>query len=422
MSIRKLTDQEFESIAFKLEAHHSIFYKLWEMGELLFDENIPTACVKFDKAGNYVSFHFNPDFWEEKTPYERLFIICHECLHVWLNHGIRTINTEQPQTVNTALDIVINHMLVDNFGFNRHKLKDNKDLCWIDTVFDDTTEIKKDQTFEYYYTKMIESGNYNEKKLVDIHDYLKDVDLEKIMNEIGEDLSDEEKNNISKILKKHKEPKTKKVGESSSDEWGDINVPNKIKINKAWFDLIKQWANKKYFTDFSSEQWLKTNRRLAFFETDSGSELLLPSDDDEYNFDENRVDMWLYLDVSGSCFNLRHDFFCASLTIPKDRIKMRTFCFDTKINEVNLSEHKLIMGGGTSFSIIENHIQTEMKLSKTKKHPVVFVFSDGYGDNVKPSQPKNWHWFLDNSYESNFSHVKSLTGGNCNYHSLETFK
>ena len=35
---------EFEEIAFKLETHHSIFYKLWEMGEMVFDEEIPTVC------------------------------------------------------------------------------------------------------------------------------------------------------------------------------------------------------------------------------------------------------------------------------------------------------------------------------------------------------------------------------------------
>ena len=51
MSIRRLSSSEFEEIAFKLEAHHSIFYKLWEMGEMVFDEDIPTAAVKFDRAG-----------------------------------------------------------------------------------------------------------------------------------------------------------------------------------------------------------------------------------------------------------------------------------------------------------------------------------------------------------------------------------
>ena len=126
---------EFEEIAFKLETHHSIFYKLWEMGEMVFDESISTACVKFDRVGHYVSFHFNPDFWKEKTTYERLFIICHECLHVWLNHGLRTRNAEFPSMVNTALDVVVNHMLVENFGFKRHKIKDYQELCWVDHFF-----------------------------------------------------------------------------------------------------------------------------------------------------------------------------------------------------------------------------------------------------------------------------------------------
>ena len=63
---------------------------------------------------------------------------------------------------------------------------------------------------------------------------------------------------------------------------------------------------------------------------------MLPSDNDDYAYDNDKVEMWLYLDVSGSCANLRNDFYCASLTIPHDRIKMRTFCFDTKITELIL--------------------------------------------------------------------------------------
>ena len=30
----------------------------------------------------------------------------------------------------------------------------------------------------------------------------------------------------------------------------------------------------------------------------------------------------------------------------------------------------------------------------TKKH-MVFVFTDGYGDNVKIKEPKKWHWFIE---------------------------
>ena len=414
---------EFEEIAFKLETHHSIFYKLWEMGELVFDESISTACVKFDRAGNYVSFHFNPTFWEQKTPYERLFIICHECLHVWLNHGLRTKNAEHPQLVNTALDVVINHMLVDNFGFIRHKLSDNKELCWIDTVFDKKDgNIETEQTFEYYYNKLVNSPNtkFIDCKLVDSHEHLDGVEFDRIIDKLGEDLSEEEKQDMSKTVSNHRQ-KSKEPGrgESALTEWQQMKPPKNIKRKKCWFELIKKWATNKGKTDSDAEQWVKTNRRLSLLDTDSGSQLMLPSDNDDYAYDNDKVEMWLYLDVSGSCSNLRNDFYCASLTIPQDRIKMRTFCFDTKITEVNLKDKKLISGGGTSFSIIQNHLDRELK--RNKKHPVIFVFTDGYGDNVYIKEPKKWNWFIDGS-DWCMRHAKQLTDRNCNFYSMENFK
>ncbi len=422
MSIRKLSSSEFEEIAFKLEAHHSIFYKLWEMGEMVFDDSIPTACVKFDRAGNYVSFHFNPEFWEQKTSYERLFIICHECLHVWLNHGLRTKNAEFPQMVNTALDVVINHMLVDSFGFQRHKIADFKELCWIDTIFDEKDgDIEPEQTFEYYYNKIIESPNtkFIDCKLVDSHDYLGDVDFDKIVDKLGEGLSEQERKEIAKTIDKHRE-RTPSFGrgDMAMSEWESMSVPDTIKKKKSWFELIKRWATDKGRAEADADQWVRKNRRLAFLESDSGSQLMLPSDNEDYAYDTDKVEMWLYLDVSGSCYNLRNDFFCASLTIPQDRIKMRTFCFDTKVTEVDLKDRKLISGGGTSFSIIARHIQKELKPGR--KHPVIFVFTDGYGDSVRVTEPKKWHWFIDGSWGMN--HVKNLTDKKCNFYPMEDFK
>ena len=414
---------EFEEIAFKLETHHSIFYKLWEMGEMVFDKEIPTACVKFDKAGNYVSFHFNPEFWESKTSYERLFIICHECLHVWLNHGLRTKNADHPQLVNTALDVVINHMLIDNFGFQRHKISDANELCWIDTVYaENDGEIKTEQTFEYYYNKLVDSPNTNfiNCKLVDSHDHLEDVDFDKIVDQLGQDLSEEEKKDISKTIDKHRQ-KTKDFGKGDRAmmEWEHMIPPTTLKKKKSWFELIKRWATDKGRTDTDAEQWVKTNRRLSLLDTDTGSQLMLPSDNDDYAYDNDKVEMWLYLDVSGSCANLRNDFYCASLTIPQDRIKMRTFCFDTKITEVNLKDKKLISGGGTSFYIIQEHIDRELK--HKKKHPVIFVFTDGYGDNVQIKEPKKWHWFIDGG-DWCMRQAKGLSDKTCNFYSMENFK
>lgn len=422
MSIRRLSSSEFEEIAFKLETHHSIFYKLWEMGEMVFDEDIPTAAVKFDRAGNYVSFHFNPEFWESKTSYERLFIICHECLHVWLNHGLRTKNAKYPQMVNTALDVVINHMLVENFGFQRHKISDNKELCWIDTVYDEGDgDIESEETFEYYYNKLIESPNtkFIDLKLVDSHDHLEEVDFDKIVDNLGEDLSEQEKKDIAKTIDKHREKSSSfGRGDRAMAEWETMTVPNTIKKKRAWFELIKRWATHKGQTDADADQWVRKNRRLAFLESNTGSQLMLPSENEDCAYDDDKVEMWLYLDVSGSCYNLRNDFFCASLTIPQDRIKMRTFCFDTKITEVNLKDRQLISGGGTSFSVIEQHIQKELKSGK--KHPVIFVFTDGYGDSVHITEPKKWHWFIEGNW--GIEQAKYLTDNKCNFYPMEDFK
>src|ERR1700744_3478315 len=91
----RLTNDEYFEYARELEDHHALFYAIWQIGKPWFTEIIPTAAVAFDKEGHdCVQFVFNPHFWERLTLYERLFVICHEALHVILNHGFRALNAE----------------------------------------------------------------------------------------------------------------------------------------------------------------------------------------------------------------------------------------------------------------------------------------------------------------------------------------
>jgi predicted metal-dependent peptidase len=282
-------------------------------------------------------------------------------------------------------------------------------------------DIESEETFEYYYNKLIESPNtkFIDLKLVDSHDHLEEVDFDKIVDNLGEDLSEQEKKEIAKTIDKHREKSSSfGRGDRAMAEWETMTVPTTIKKKRAWFELIKRWATHKGQTDADADQWVRKNRRLAFLESDTGSQLMLPSENEDCAYDDDKVEMWLYLDVSGSCYNLRNDFFCASLTIPHDRIKMRTFCFDTKITEVNLKDRQLISGGGTSFSIIEQHIQKELKPGK--KHPVIFVFTDGYGDSVHINEPKKWHWFIEGSW--GIEQAKYLSDKKCNFYPMEDFK
>jgi predicted metal-dependent peptidase len=419
--MERLPPSEFEEIAFELESHHAIFYKLWEMGEMVFDDMVETAAVSFDKAGKYVAFHFNKDFWNRCTPYERKFVICHECLHVWLNHGIRTKNARYPQLVNTALDVVVNHMLVNNFGFDREQITDSENLCWVDTVFGKDENIESDETFEYYYNSLMDSPNtkFVDLKLVDSHEKLSDCDVTDILEKLGDGLSDEEKSDIANTLKKHQKSTSKLPGKDSMGSWFNVKVISDVKKKKCWYELIKQWAHIKKEDDAEAEQWLRRNRRMTLLNSDMGSQLLLPAECDAFTDEDKKVEIWLFLDVSGSCYNLRNHFFSAALTIPEDRIKVRAFSFDTKTYEVDLSTGKLRGGGGTAFNIIEDRIQQELRPSQ--KHPVVFVFTDGWGNQVRPKEPRRWHWFIDGGSYS-MKHAEYLSSKDCNFHDMNDFK
>jgi predicted metal-dependent peptidase len=419
--MERLSSSEFEEIAFELESHHAIFYKLWEMGEMVFDDVVETAAVSFDKTGKYVAFHFNKDFWNSCTPYERRFVICHECLHVWLNHGVRTNNASQPQLVNTALDVVVNHMLVDNFGFDRTQLTDEENLCWVDTVYDENENIKTGETFEHYYNSLMNSPNtkFTELRLVDSHEKLSECDVADMLKELGDGLSNEEKLEIADALKKHQTGTSNLPGNNSIGDWFKVNVISSIKKKRCWYDLIKQWASIKKEDDTTAEQWLRKNRRMTLMDTNSGSSLLLPAECDSLSHEDDKVEMWLFLDVSGSCYNLRDHFFSAALTIPENQIKVRAFSFDTQTYEVDLSTGKLRGGGGTAFHIIQETIQQELRANQ--KHPVIFVFTDGWGDTVNPTEPEKWHWFIDGG-SFGMNQARSLSHDKCNFHNMNDFK
>jgi hypothetical protein len=159
--ITQMDNDEFFRLSSLLEDRHSIFYKFWEVGKPYFTRSIPNACVQWDaKSGKLVAFLFNPDFWAWLDDYSRLFVIAHEMLHIILRHGLRTKDCKRPYLSNIGLDVVVNHLLVKKFGFNRKKVKGADDLCWTNTVFDDNPHysgskpIEKDKAFEYYYVEM----------------------------------------------------------------------------------------------------------------------------------------------------------------------------------------------------------------------------------------------------------------------------
>lgn len=397
----QITRDEYFELSRDLEEHHAIFYKMWEMGVPIFDNAIKTAAVAFDEVGEYFQFVFNPNFWERLTPYERKFVICHECLHVILNHGIRISGTKEYERCNKALDVVVNHSLVNNFGFNRKLIRDADEYCWVDTVFPNQPNVPDNECFEYYYLRIPSSG-LPHLQLVDIHGGLGGMSSE-VIDKLNEALSDSEKlaGGLKEVVEKHFEKNHAKnfggpAGTGEGGRWEFATV-GKVAKKRKWETVIKQWAKKYDRPEFHDvEQWARTNRRHTMI----GGGLILPTEMEIEHEMEGRIQVWFFQDTSGSCSGFVNRFFAAAMSLPEDRFDVRMHCFDTKVYETNLKDKKLYGFGGTSFSCIERYIQSAMEKEKTEYPKAVFVITDGFGDNVHPKKPKNWYWFLSCDHKS----------------------
>lgn len=153
--------KEFLEVGKEIEGFHSLFRTMWELGYPQWDESIPTACVVFDpkQEFNALQFRFNPAFWDKLDNYSRAFVVCHECLHAFLLHGKRAKNLYEQKAdnnlINGAMDLAINHMLVNCFGFEREKVAGWDKLWWVESAFP-KDQISNALNFEEYYTLLVD--------------------------------------------------------------------------------------------------------------------------------------------------------------------------------------------------------------------------------------------------------------------------
>lgn len=378
--------REYYELAMEMEEHHAIFYMMHKMGRPVFTNKTPTASVTFDREGGFIGFQFNPSFWNSLTRDEKKFVISHECLHVIFNHGLRSKNSSDRTVANIAMDLVVNHSLVNNFGFDRNKLPIAKDLYWVDTTFP-KENISTKGTFEYYMTLLLERAVKvpANLKTVDDHQDFGEI-IDGIKDQINEGLSYEEKQSLKEIIDGAERGSGRST--EAGSKWLVVNPSAKRK--RKWETVIKKWS-RKYDKpqDHDIEQWARLHRRLAFF---NGS-LILPSDMEEEKEVEGKIKVWFFQDTSGSCMSLAERFFKAARSLDPARFDIRMFCFDTGIYETTLASGELYGFGGTAFDIIEEYIQKYV--GQGNKYPeAVFVITDGEGNSVDPAFPERWYWFL----------------------------
>lgn len=420
-----LNNKEYIELLNHLDARHGLFYHLWDMGIPVFSAEIDTARVVLSEDGECLEFMFNEEFWKSLTLERKIFVICHECLHVTLNHGHRLFKNakdlEDAKLINYATDVVINHTLVEKFGMVRENIDPNTEYCWLDTVFPDQ-EIAERKSSEFYYSELKNKASSNsDLKTVDEHPQFSNSgkseesgeDMKPIMEKVNDLLAEGEQDFIKEILNSNAklDDMLNNAGASPGSIFTKVNTGNK-QVKRKWESVIHKWASRFLIEKDKIEmQWTRINRRFALI---SGSDMFIPSEMEveDTNFEKRKIDVWFFQDTSYSCVDHAQRFFDAAKSLPTDRFNMRLFCFDTEVYETSLASGKLYGFGGTTFNCIERRIQEIISTEKCEYPRAVFVITDGFGDWVTPQMPSNWYWFLTANGETRYipskSHIYNL--------------
>lgn len=435
-----MSDEYFKVVQ-SLRKHHTLFAQFWTVGTIVETRHprMPTAAVAFSKKdGAGLKFLINPDYWAKLNDHDKAFVIAHEVMHVYLDHGRRSLDLDA-DTANIAQDVVINHYLVDCFGFERDKLTFGETYCWRDTVFPGRDDIQPDRCFEYYYDQIQQQGGCPQQQqgqgegqpgqpgqgqpsdgsgspcnqTVDVHDFLDENDEEMqdvldAIQEAAEDLMDriteEEVEDFQETVEKGNEDEAQKMEDNKANGAGNMagtmrkrirlgRVVKKRKWEEVVADVIGRYQGME--RDVDLDLWTRPNRRLAGMSCDDG--LILPANVTETVPVRDRVDVWAFQDTSYSCVDYAKRFFKAIATIPDDRFRVRVFCFDTAVYETDLKSGKLYGFGGTAFQPMENQIQQILQQEPKTNYPqAVFVITDGdaFDGRLTAQHEDRWHWFL----------------------------
>jgi transposase-like protein len=411
IELRSMSDQEKLRLSFGLQRYHTVFKKFWEMATIVFTPELPTAAVCSTTGGKYVMMKINPDFWESRTPIQQLWVICHECLHAILDHFARGSLLEHHSLANKMMDVVINQATIEKFGFKRSEIDPNNEFCWYDTFFSPADNVLTGQSFEYYYKEIIKyPERYGNGRLLDEHNMISEEDFAKFIKEMSENLTPEQKESLKKWLQSQFSMGTganpNGAGDGGAFALWKFEELGYVKKKKKWESVIKNWVLKTVGTFIKpKEQWVFQDRRMLLLP----KTVYLPhvNDEEEKLKKKDKINLFFFLDTSGSCYGYGERFFRAARSIPTDRFNIFLFNFDTTVYEVDIEKAEVMGGGGTTFGIIEDKIQEVMKRDGLDYPRAVWIVTDGEGTTVKPQIPENWHWFMTEYFTDKYVDKKS---------------
>jgi predicted metal-dependent peptidase len=402
------TRDEIMEIASSLEDYHKVFYVFFEMANVCYFDAIPTAAIRFSPQSE-PDLLINPEFWARMNHRERLFIICHECLHVLLKHDVRNgrdIPGATDLLINVAQDICINEMFVSLFGFNRDDIRDWKKYCWIDTCFDDQSTVLRNETFKYYLELLIKNNKADLPDLVDEHpvpgDGSPDGTQEKIKDVVGKLAEELSRDEIEKIVGSDPDCSLAGAAESMMEMW--LNPKKRAKIN--FVKLIRHLKRTRMKElEIDTESFVEQDRRYE--DVIRKGNVTLPGKHPTLRNSKDRLLTVLFMDISGSCISYVPTFNKVFAAFDRERniFEIETFTFALTVNEVKMGQ-RITGGGGTRFHILEEKVQ-QLKVKHGKYPDCVVVISDGEGTALTPELPSRWVWLLTPDPMYTFIDIKS---------------
>jgi predicted metal-dependent peptidase len=392
----------------ELKAYHPIFSYFFGMSYVDWDKTIPTACIEFDReSGAPLGYKINPVFFDGLNDITKKFVIIHETLHVILNHGYRSRGLDKQYNssdINKAMDIVINHMIVNNFGIVRSQINDWEKWCWVDTVFDEplATNLSDKLSFQTYLRYMKENETNSPENTGD-HSNLPGFDIkgdvEKMVEEaientsgIGGEGNEEEYNStVREAEQKFREGENNNygVGGNFSIRIGK-KLTTSVKPSQKWVEVVKTLSGRGKDKDLN---WAKRHRNHTLLPRD----IILPKEDVGENFGRKRK-IIVYVDVSYSCKDLFEYFHSVARSIPKKWFKMQSNVFSNNVIEVDYNKHIDVIHAGTNIQAVIDDANDINQIDH------VFVITDMEFDesalnNIK--LPKNWSFFYPEKADIN---------------------
>lgn len=150
-------NEKIEQARYHLYKTHEYFAHILFHTKTMFTDKIPTMGVGF--KGTNIMLVINPDFVKNLSTEEIAAVLYHEAQHIVFGH--LSGNTLDTKSIieNVAKDIVINQTnpLLKSI---RNTSDMAKNACWHD---DEMFNFEEDRTFEYYYNKLKEKQNEQQK-------------------------------------------------------------------------------------------------------------------------------------------------------------------------------------------------------------------------------------------------------------------